>query len=355
MVTDLGNVATKCSYWQDALPRVTPFYAVKCNSDPRIIDTLAAAGTGFDCASKAEMQLVLARGVNPSRIVYAHPCKPASHIAHARTVGVNTMTFDNENELHKMRTHHPDAKLVMRVLVDDSSATCPLGSKFGVAPADVPALLDAAMGLGAMVVGISFHVGSSCTDPSAFATAVATVAPLFEYGRLLGFPMTLLDVGGGFPGQSNAAVSFDNIARQLNAALDRYFPAHLNADMRVIAEPGRYFVASACVLAVNVTAKRTAALHRDYYVNDGIYGSLNCIIFDHQTVVPQVLLRTHTLPQTSCTVWGPTCDSIDCISKKIVLPELNIGDWLVFENMGAYTTAASSTFNGFARPSHYYV
>ncbi|KAJ1807406.1 Ornithine decarboxylase, partial [Coemansia sp. RSA 2523] len=171
--------------------------------------------------------------------------------------------------------------------------------------------------------------------------------------------LSLLDVGGGFPGRGDqSGLSFAAMASVLNAALIEYFPTDVYAHVRVIAEPGRYFVASAFSLAVNVVARRQVA--RDdtsafmYYVNDGVYGSFNCIMFDHQHPQPRVLVRNGRLHDPHCaaplhesSVWGPTCDSIDCVVPEGALPELQIGDWLAFDGMGAYTICAASRFNGF--------
>lgn len=359
-VVDLGDVLRKLQRWAKLIPRVAPFYAVKCNNDPRILDTLAAAGTGFDCASRAEMEAMVSRGVDPANIIYAHPCKPTPHLLYAKKVGVTLMTVDNHQELVKIQTHYPDARLVLRVLVDDSYAICRLGTKFGCLPSETGLLLRQAQELGLNIMGVSFHVGSGCTNAKAFSGAVAVAARVFSEARALGFDMTMLDIGGGFPGQADAPVAFEDIADALTTSLDAHFshddPA--NEHLTIIAEPGRYFVASSASLAVNVIAKRSATdcSTHDYYVNDGVYGSFNCTLFDHQVVLAELL---HPVADTAAaitsTIWGPTCDSMDCISRDAALPELQVGDFLVFHNMGAYTMAASSTFNGFPRPDIHYV
>lgn len=101
-----------------------------------------------------------------------------------------------------------------------------------------------------------------------------------------------------------------------------------------------------------------------YYINDGVYGSFNCLLFDHAQAFPKVLgVKSRPVRHKDsawlgdwydCSVWGPTCDSMDCISKTARLPELHIGDWLYFEEMGAYTLAAASRFNGFDLSRVYY-
>ncbi|CAO1619763.1 unnamed protein product [Jaminaea pallidilutea] len=424
-VADLSEVYRQHIRWLRALPRIIPFYAVKCNPDPHVLRLLAAMGTGFDCASNGEINAVLEMGISPSRIIYANPCKAASFVRNAAANGVSLTTFDNIDELHKMKRFHPNCKLVVRILTDDSKSACQLGLKFG-APLDVvPKLLAKARELELDVVGVSFHVGSGCYDPNSFADAVARARRAFDYGRDAGYTFDLLDVGGGYD-----HVNFETIADVLRPALDEHFP---DADfapggtrvegkthgLRIIAEPGRYYVQKAYTLACNIIAKRDGRSDDEreeteqgepdcrsgtkdddddkpqimYYQNDGVYGAFNNTMFDHQSVEAKVLtlqrkfvyenssgrpsqlhtpsmlppaLHATTTTTTSsssadsltrhrstvrpCSIWGPTCDSIDLVVKLARLPEdLEVGDWLVYEDMGAYTICASSCFNGLRR------
>jgi len=238
-IGSLGDVCNKIKKFKQHLPNVEPFYAVKCNNEPAILDLLAKHGLGFDCASKGEIQTILGLGVPPSRIIFANPCKQTSHIKYAVTSNVSMMTFDNEQELHKIKATYPDAQLVIRIRVDDSKSVCQLGVKFGVPQGKTKPLLEVAKHLGLNVIGVSFHVGSGCYDTSAFYYAVKSARNVFSEAESVGFNFTLLDIGGGFPGDNAAAISFEETADQLNKAFARYFPA--NCGVRIIAEPGRFF------------------------------------------------------------------------------------------------------------------
>ncbi|KAL1919048.1 uncharacterized protein VTP21DRAFT_2429 [Calcarisporiella thermophila] len=357
-VADLGAVYRQDRRWKKCLPRIEPFYAVKCNPDPYVLKLMADFGNGFDCASKSEIQQVLELGVAPDRIIYANPCKQASYLRYAAEVGVRKLTFDNVEELHKIRRLHPDAELVLRILTDDSNSLCKLGLKFG-APLDVcPELLQVAKELGLNVVGVSFHVGSGCFDEGAFVDAIERARIVFDEAERLGFRLTLLDVGGGFPGDGEG---FERVAAVLSDAVARHFP---DEAVKIIGEPGRYYAAAAFTLATQVIARRTQpGPEYMYYINDGVYGSFNCTMFDHQEVHPLVLKRNDRFwyrqappaddPDASeefaCSVWGPTCDSIDCVTPRGRLPRLEVGDWVCYENMGAYTICAASRFNGFQK------
>ena len=381
-VADLAEVYRQYIRWRRELPQIIPFYAVKCNPEPMVLHLLAGLGLGFDCASNGEIQTVLDMGVSPKRIIYANPCKASSFVRRSKAQDVMLTTFDNMDELYKMKKFHPDCKLVIRILTDDSKSVCQLGIKFGAPLQNVPALLAKARELELDVVGVSFHVGSGCYDPEAYRDALDRARQAFDMGRDHGYTFDLLDIGGGFEHDN-----FEAIAKVVRSSLVQYFPDEAFAPggtrmtglpngLRIIAEPGRYFVFRAFSLATNIIARRLSAEAEAeeemsdakplamYYQNDGTYGAFNCIVFDHQHVHPKVLsmqrefmyrpdLEAPGVESSKalrpCSVWGPTCDSMDCILKLTHLPKgLDVGDWLVYENMGAYTLCAASTFNGLA-------
>jgi ornithine decarboxylase len=355
---DLGCVVKKYRQWVKFLPRVKPFYALKCNPNVAISRTLASLGVNFDCASKAEIQQVLGSGVAPSRIIYANPTKMKSHITYAKSSGVKLMTFDNADELRKIAEVYPEASLVLRIITDDSNSVCRFSTKFGAPMHQVTHLLDVVEELNLNLVGVSFHVGSGCMSVHSFEAAIRSARAVFDMAAERGMALNLLDIGGGWPGTDDGAVTFQEIADHIRPILDELFPT----DVQLIAEPGRYFVMESHTLAVNVFAKRMVPETADeekrflYYVNDGVYQSFNCIFFDHLHPTPLVHDMKSRKELFKCTIFGPTCDSMDCIAKDIYLPELQVGEWLYFKDMGAYTTAAASPFNGFkSHPNTFYI
>ena len=222
---------------------------MKCNPDPYVLRLLAALGTGFDCASNGEIAQILLQNVSPARIIFANPCKAISHIKSAAKQGVHTMTFDNVDELYKVARINPAAKLVLRILTDDSKSLCRLGLKYGAPLVTVPGLLAKAKNLGLDVIGVSFHVGSGCYDPSAFTDAVRWARTAFNMGLAAGYNFSILDVGGGFED-----ATFEATAGILHDAINLHFPDRTG--LRIIAEPGRYFVSRAFSLAANIIARR---------------------------------------------------------------------------------------------------
>lgn len=198
-------------------------------------------------------QVLNVPGVDPSRIIFANPCKSVSFVRHAAKAGVDMMTFDNTDELYKIARTHRGAKLVVRILTDDSKSLCRLGLKFGAPLSTVPALLTVARELGLDVVGVSFHVGSGNYDPNVFDDAVSRAAKAFGMGTEAGYKFTLLDVGGGFEHHN-----YEHTAVNLSRALKTWFPHAKEKGIRIIAEPGRYFVSEAFQLAANIIARRVS-------------------------------------------------------------------------------------------------
>uniref|UniRef100_A0A8C4WEH4 Antizyme inhibitor 2 n=1 Tax=Gopherus evgoodei TaxID=1825980 RepID=A0A8C4WEH4_9SAUR len=357
-VADLGDVVKKHLRFLKALPHVKPFYAVKCNSSEGVVRTLAALGAGFDCANKTEIALVQSIGVPPDKIIYTNPCKQISQIKYAASHGVQLMAFDNEVELRKVARSHPHARMVLCIATDNPRSSAFLSVKFGATLKSCRHLLETAKEMNVEIVGISFHVGNGCLDLQAFPRSIADARLVFEMGAEL----------GGFPGTENSKVRFEEIAATINSALDLYFPE--GCGVEIIAKPGRYYVASAFTLAVNVIDKQEVPLDPPgsddeesgskknilYYINDGIYGSFSCIFFDR--TCPSPVLHKKPSPHHplfSSSLRGPPCDGKDCIADGLELPELQVGDWLTFENMGAYTIAASSSFNGYQLPQIKYI
>ncbi|XP_018576578.1 ornithine decarboxylase [Anoplophora glabripennis] len=349
-VCDVPDLIRKYQNWKKTMPRVTTHYAVKCNDSRIVLETLAALGIGFDCASEGEIRKVLSLGVHPSRIVYANPTKKESYLKYAAAVGVDLMTFDNEHELYKIKSFHPNAKLLIRIKCDDLTALYVFGEKYGCDyETEAADLLKTAFSLDLNVVGVAFHIGSGSKNFSIFKSAFAAARHVFDEAAKVGYDFNLLDIGGGFPGEK--CTSIKEIGGIINEAIEEYFP---DPTVRITSEPGRYYVNSAFTLVTSIhslKATKTQTNERSYayYVDVGVYGGLIPILFDENYSFQP--LNTKIGGELYPTViWGPTCDSWDKLAKNILLPKLNSGDWLVVEDAGAYTVAMSFEFNGMDTP-----
>lgn len=436
-IINLGSIIRQLQYWRELFPYIEPRYAVKCNPNRVICQLLGLLGVGFDVASRGEIDLVKEYvGGDMTKIIYANPYKEPSSIQYARQMDVDIATFDSASELLKIKLYHPGCKLLMRLKVDDSGSICKFSEKFGVDMDEVPSLLNHARTLDLNLVGVCFHVGSGCTSPKQYYSAIEMARKVFNMASEMGFTMNMIDIGGGFSGQQThkSRELMSGIRDNVYAALCDHFytdfhipgfepPSTATAKrddevsdddlpkLELIAEPGRFFVEASHILLVNLIGKKVKyikpgarvgcdssvaphavatttttisstnnttngeeddnpAPHKRarlcsidgeqrekifyYYLNDGVYGSFNCIYFDHAKV--EVLpYNERDGARYRSIIFGPTCDSMDKIQTDIELPELEIGEWCFVRNFGAYTTAAASDFNGFTKKKAFYI
>lgn len=350
-ICNLGELTTLVKLWNRMLPRVKLYYAVKCNNNPVLLQRMATLGLGFDCASMSEISTILKYGISTERIIYANPCKIIPHIRYAKSRNIPLTTVDSIDELLKMNKYYPECNVLIRIRTHDSTSVCSLSVKFGVSVEYAKQMVDICSELNLNLVGISFHVGSGCKFFKSFDFAVKDSKELFDYAEKQKLHLDVLDVGGGF-----CKETFYRSSRTLKESLDRYFPPTSYPSLKIISEVGRFLASSCFTLAVNVIAKRSGEKMDCIYLNDGVYGNLNCIIYDHQKVVPRVLTSNGQLVyqnhdnhiHKSCSIWGPTCDGLDCICSQCELQyDVEIGDWIYFESTGAYTSVACTSFNGF--------
>ena len=354
-IVDLEKVEEQFKKWIRYLPYIQPYFAVKSNPDNKIINLLAKLGCNFDCASKNELINAISIVNNPDRIIFANPCKISSHLIYAFENNINKMTFDSVEELEKIYNIFPEAQIILRICVDDTNSKCKFNSKFGCPLSNIPIIFDKIKSLQMNLSGFSFHVGSGCNDAKSFYNAIKDCHYTYKISQEYGFNISIIDIGGGFPGVDKN-IMFADICENINNAIEDFFLyERKNNIIKFIAEPGRYFTEATHTLVINVIAKKKESDVIKYYLNDGIYGSFNCINYDHQLPVLIPLLKKENIIKYNTTFFGPTCDSMDCIYKDIQYQELNVGDWLYVSNFGSYTTAPSSSFNGFSVTNKKYI
>ncbi|MEW6027386.1 MAG: type III PLP-dependent enzyme [Planctomycetota bacterium] len=326
------------------LPRVEPFYAVKANSHPEILKVFARKGAFFDVASQGEMESLFKLGVPASRMLFANTMKRAETLKFVKKQGITLMTFDSEYELYKISEMAPGSKVMVRVKVSNVGSIVELSVKFGVEPSDALPLLIKAHKLGLKPVGVSFHVGSQCLKVENYIDALEMASIIFHDAKLKQLPLQMLDIGGGFPIShfDYETDYFAEMAPTINKEIDRLF----DSSVRIIAEPGRALVGSACTLVMKIIGKSIRFNKHWYYLDDGIYGSLSGLLYDHCKYQYRTLKKGK--PQIS-TLAGPTCDGLDIISTTEEMPELEIGDIIYTPNIGAYSIASATDFNSIPR------
>ena len=351
VVIDHAVIRANYANFRRHLPKVQAYYAIKANPAPEIIETLHQAGASFDVASFPEfMQVYQNIKQQPAKerqdfvwdkIIYANPIKPQETLL-ALDKYKPLITYDNPEELRKIKRYAPHAGLILRLRVPNTGSMVELSSKFGCEPGEAVHLIRDAFRSGLVVEGLSFHVGSQCTNFDNFVQALNIAAAVMEDARSHGHELKILDIGGGFPVPYDSRVdTFPLLAKKINAEIDRLFAP----DIEILAEPGRFLVASAATVVARIIGKAVRDGKPCYYINDSVYHTYSGIVFDHCQYRVKSFKRGAT---EICTVFGQTCDGMDTITQAEELPKLDIDDLVYTEDIGAYSNASATWFNGFA-------
>ncbi len=350
VVIDHDIIRQNYARYKKYLPKVQAYYAVKANPAPEIVRTLYKEGSSFDVASLQEFMLVYENIKHlPAKeqqdfiwdkIIFANPTKPKETLRRLDRYKP-LVTYDNLNEIHKIKQHAPNAGVVLRLRVPNTGSMVELSSKFGCDPGEAVDLILEAFRAGLQVEGLSFHVGSQCTNFENFVQALNMSAAVMKEAKARGHEIKILDIGGGFPVPYDRHVKpLSLLARKINAEIRRLFPE----DIQILAEPGRYFVATAATLVAQVIGKAVRDGKTCYFIDDSVYHTYSGIIFDHCQYRIQAFKKGKT---EVCAVFGQTCDGLDTITQSEELPDLEVDDFVYSENIGAYSNASSTWFNGF--------
>lgn len=331
--------------FRKCLPEVTPYYAIKANPHPHIVKTFIKMGASFDVASAWEMKLALKLGAQPEKIIFANTIKSIEDIITARRRRVRLMTFDSEPELYKLAEHYPRAHVLLRIKVENQGSMVELSLKFGADPENAIPLLTKAKSLGLVPMGVSFHVGSQCTNAENYLQALEISSRIFDDAKDMGMPLKVLDIGGGFPishFDSEIGINFERMAAQIRKQIQNLF----DRKVRFIAEPGRFLVGPSGILVTQVIGRTFRNNKNYYYLNDGIYADFSGMVFDHCKYEFKTLRKGHRYLSALA---GPTCDSFDTLALNTEIPELYVNDVVYVKNIGAYSSASAvANFNGFA-------
>ena len=334
---DLGEIEDLFQLWINKFNNIKPYYAIKCNPDNNFIKKLAYLGANFDCASIDEIDKIIDLDIDTSRIIYANPCKRKKDIIDAYNKGVRITTFDNEIELEKIAQVAPNMNCILRIYAKDSDAKCQFAHKFGCPKEYWIPILEKAKELNIKIIGISFHVGSGAFSGKPYENAIKDAS---EFRKIAednyNQQISILDIGGGFTSHN-----LKDIPEIIHNAIDNYFG---NSNIKIIAEPGRFFAETSGYLATNIIGIRKTENTRDYWITDSLYGSFNCIFYDHYIPIPEIFENSNKKFKTI--LYGPTCDGLDKIMELEEFPEMSLNQWILFKNMGAYTLAAACNFNG---------
>jgi ornithine decarboxylase len=350
LILDLEVVEQNFRAFERALPDSSIYYAVKANPAPEILSLLASLGSSFDCASVQEISMALAAGADPERISYGNTIKKERDVARAFSLGVRLFAVDCHEEVEKIARAAPGSLVFCRILTDGEGAEWPLSRKFGCVPQMAVDVLVYAHQLGLVSHGVSFHVGSQQTDLTAWNRALEDSKRVFDKLLQQGIRLGLVNMGGGFPTRYLRDVpTAQSYGRAIGDALRHHFG---NDIPRTIIEPGRGMVGNAGVLkteVVLVSRKSDDDDKRWVFLDVGKFGGLAETM--DEAIRYSLLTERDADEKAPCIVAGPTCDSADVLYERTPyhLPvSLTVGDEILIEGTGAYTTTYSAVaFNGF--------
>ncbi|WP_237153064.1 type III PLP-dependent enzyme [Oryzibacter oryziterrae] len=351
LVVDLDVVRDNFTAFRHALPDTRIFYAVKANPAPEVLSLLADLGSCFDCASIPEIEMALAAGATADRISFGNTIKKERDIARAFELGIRLFAVDCEAEVDKIARQAKGAKVFCRILCDGAGAEWPLSRKFGCEPSMAAEVLEYAHHSGLDAYGVSFHVGSQQANLEAWDGALASAAAIFNQLGERGITLRMVNMGGGFPTRYLKDVpATEAYGRSIDEAVRRHFGNHIP---ETIIEPGRGMVGGAGMIKAEVVL--ISKKHRDdeqrwVYLDIGKFGGLAETM---EEAIRYPIRTRHDGTETApCILAGPTCDSADVLYEKTPYPlplSLEIGDEVLIEGTGAYTTTYSAVaFNGFA-------
>lgn len=357
MLTDVAHIRRQCQLFKESFPDVKLYYAVKCFSHERVLRTVDPLVDGYDAASAAEIQTLVAIGVDPLRINYSNPIKSEPSIRTAVRLGVRSFAFQSKGELDKIARCTSTADVYVRVRMGDAHGAQNFSSKFGCDPDHAISMLTYAQTLGLNPMGITFHVGSQATEVAAWKRAIKDAQALADDACKNGITLTMINMGGGFP----AVYDIDDprivtIAIAVNSAI-----ADGPANIAYIAEPGRFVVADSSVIVATVISREDRANKPWLFLDVGAFQAF-FEIFEFDRFMYPVQSRTHLAakvanqPLISYALSGPTCDSFDTMTMDVQLPAgIQEGDQLIISKTGAYTIAYGSNFNGFTIPRPHFI
>lgn len=350
MVYSLPALRENYRMLKNAMPGVELYYAVKANYEDCILTTLLEEGCNIDICSVGELERTLRLGFTVDRMIHTHPCKDLNNMRTSYAAGVRWYTYDCVAEAEKMLTHAKDLNLILRLKASGESSLIDLSAKYGCAIEEAELLIDQTIALGGTIKGLAFHVGSQCHDTKDYLAMLKRVRGIWDMCIAKGCPMEVLDVGGGFPAPyREPMIHLEDFARQVYQHIQTTFG---DVQARFIAEPGRGLVARNATMVTSIISKNVRNGDTWFFIDEGVYGCFSGIFYDHVTYELLYDTQGKDMPLSTCMVAGPTCDSVDIISRKehLLPKDMQIGDLLLAPTMGAYTSATATTcFNGLPR------
>jgi len=322
------------------------FYAVKANPDIEILKFINKLKLSFEIASEGELGMLSSIGVEPSRIISSNPVKSLKFLKIAASYGVRHFSFDSTEEVEKLAKIIPKCNVYVRLSVPNEGSEWPLSKKFGVELDVAASLLVYAKEKGLNPVGITFHVGSQCTNIYNWNIALDKAKTLWDIAKKIGLKLKLINIGGGYPIRyTKNVLSIEIIEKNVNNLIYERFPE----DIEIHIEPGRAVVGDAGIIVTTVIGKARRGEEDWVYLDVGVF---NGLMESVGGIKYSYIVESHKQIRSrkQWTIAGPSCDSFDVIDKNVILPEPQVGNLMLILSSGAYTISYASEFNGFSIP-----
>lgn len=347
LLIDKEILKQKVSLIGKGIKKAKVFYAVKANSDKEVLKYLNSLGIGFEIASDGELNVLKELGVKPERIITSNPIKTFKFLEEAVQYGIEYYAFDSVAEVEKLSKYAVGKKVYVRLSVPNEGSEWPLSKKFGVEIDEAAYLLEYASQKGLDPVGITFHVGSQCSNVYNWHTAIDKARQVKELAAKKGIEIKMLNIGGGYPIEYTKKVpSIETIESKISSLLDQYFP-----EVEIFIEPGRAVVGDAGVFVSRIIGKAQRGDENWLYIDVGVFNGL----MESIGGIKYQYLVGSKAPQKEWIIAGPSCDSFDVIDRAVVLPEPDVGSLILIFSAGAYTVSYASEFNGFPIPKTFLI
>lgn len=351
LLMDKSKIKEKVNSVGKKIKNSKVFYAVKANPDIEILKLINSLGIGFEIASEGELNILSSIGVSKDRIISSNPIKSFRFLRMASAYGVSYFAIDSKDEIEKLHDCSPGppcceagCNVYVRLSVPNEGSEWPLSKKFAVEIDEAEELLLFTKKKGLNPVGITFHVGSQCTNIYNWNTALDKAKTLWDRVEKKGIKLSILNIGGGYPIRyTKNVVDIETIDKNVDKLIYEKFPKNT----QIFIEPGRAVVGDAGVFVTRVIGKAKRADEDWLYIDVGVFNGL----MESVGGIKYSYIVDGSKQIKKWTLAGPSCDSFDVIDKDIFLPEPEVGNLILILSSGAYTVSYASEFNGFSIPN----
>lgn len=327
-------------------------YALKANTNSKLLQHIAKEGLGADCVSGNEVLKAIECGFNPHNIAFAGVGKTDKEIEIGLDNDIFSFNVESIPELYAIndlaKEKNKVAKIALRINPNidaqtHSYITTGLNeNKFGIEEDNIPKVLQLLPSFTSLnLTGLHFHIGSQITELSSFKNLCDKINDLQVYFDSAGIKLTHINVGGGL------GVDYENPDKNPIANFSTYFKlfsAHLKLreGQKVHFELGRSVVAQCGSLISRVTYLKSG-IHNDFVILDaGMTDLIRPALYQASHHIENITSDKEQIPYD---IVGPICETSDTFAKNFKLNKTKRGDIIAIRSAGAYGEVMASRYN----------